>query len=228
MEIYKQNKYLYGGKQKLTISTVARELSDKPTYIKKLDKPIRKYVMTLFPKTDDMNYILVNKVGIYSMTKEKEAKDILKIISKYIDTKNATLLDATSGIGGFILNMYSHFKHVYGYELNEMQYNILQHNCNIYKINNISLVNDDYTKYIKYNQGDVVLVDPPWGGIDYKKHKTLNLMLGNLTMTDLINTIKCKLLLLKLPANHALDIFSKYRHKIFRISNYIIVLIKID
>ena len=209
-----------------SISTVVKYISDEQVYIKTLNKQAKQFVVKLFPPTENIYNLLINKVGIYSLTKRHEAELILSIINKNFETKNATLLDATSGIGGFILNMYKYFKYIYGYEINKTQYKILQHNCNIYKISNISLYNDNYTKYINREFADVVIIDPPWGGIDYKTHTKLNLLLDELTMEDLINHIEYKLLLLKLPSNHDLDIFQKYNHTIHKVNNYIIVAIK--
>lgn len=209
-----------------SISAVAKYLLDEPVYIKTLDKQVKRFIAKLFPPTNNLYNLMINKVGIYSLTKQHEADAIFGIINKHIDTKKSTLLDATSGIGGFIFNMYKYFKHIYGYEINPIQYKILQHNCDIYKIKNITLFNDDYTKYINREFADVIIIDPPWGGIDYKKHTNLNLLLGELSMTELINHIDYKLLVLKLPANHNLEIFQKYQHTIHKINNYIIVIIK--
>ena len=207
-----------------SISSVSKYLSDDPVYIKTLEKHVKQYIIKLFPPTNNIYNLLINKVGIYSLTKQHESDQILAIISKHIDTKNATLLDATSGIGGFILNMYKYFKYIYGYEINKTQYKILEHNCNIYKITNLTLYNDNYTKYINREFVDVVIIDPPWGGIDYKNHTQLNLSLGELSIEELINHIEYKLLLLKLPSNHNLDIFQKYDHTIHKINNYIFVI----
>tara|TARA_Y100000780_G_C13600485_1_gene384406 strand:- start:8 stop:781 length:774 start_codon:yes stop_codon:yes gene_type:complete len=184
--------------------------------------------LSLFPTKTGINImnLKMNRVGIYSLTKPKEAKDTLDIIKKHIDPKKSVLLDATAGIGGFIFNISDEFKKVIGYEIDEEQFELLKHNLKIYGIKNAKIRNKDFTENLGEKKGDVVIVDPPWGGLDYKSEKKLNLKLGELTMNKLVDKLNVKLILLKLPINHDLDIFKKYNHYVEKINNYLMVVIK--
>ena len=229
---YVINKQLYAhmcvqiGGTIMTISTIAKRISDTPQMIKHLLKYEQNFIKTLFPPTTFIDNIMINKQGIYSLTKINDAHKITNIISKYIDISKSTLLDATAGIGGFILNMHTHFKFIYGYEIDKTQYTLLQHNCDIYGITNVKLFNENYMQNINKNKADVILVDPPWGGLDYKNHSVLNIELGEYEMNELIDMIQCKIILFKLPSNHNTTIFKPYKHYIYTIGNYIVVVIK--
>jgi hypothetical protein len=55
--------------------------------------------------------------------------------------------------------------------------------------------------------------------------KELNLTLGGLTMDELVDNLNTKLILLKLPFNHTLKIFKKYKSDVEFIGNYLMVII---
>jgi len=217
----------------LRISTVAPLLGDNMLEIGslKFEPAVIRFIKNLFPVKPNVNldHLIVNQVGLYSMTKHNEANQLLDILRNdhQIDFGQSILLDATSGIGGFILNMYDHFKHVIGYEIDRTQYNILKHNCEVYGTKNVELHNLDYTKNINRQSADIVLIDPPWGGLKYNDSNQLNLKLGTLTMSELIELIDCRILIIKIPSNHMMTIFeeSGYPYKVHMIGNYICVLI---
>ena len=105
-----------------------------------------------------------------------------------------------------------------------MQFDILDHNVKVYDFNNVELYMDDYTKNINKYKANIVIIDPPWGGIEYKQQENLNLKLGEYSMDELVNNIDADLIMLKLPMNHRLDIFPAQMKK-YRICNYLIVVI---
>ena len=69
---------------------------------------------------------------------------------------------------------------------------------------------------------DIVYIDPPWSGIDYKKNKKLIIKLGSYNISNLIEKIlndkNIMGLYLKLPSNTKIDI--KINYKIIKIANF--------
>jgi len=231
----KKSKQL-GGKstEYISVGRIANKLDSDTIYTLKditLEKAYKDAVFKLFPKVTDVDRskLKVNKIGLYSMTKPHDAKVMLDIIEKYITVRDSVMINATSGIGGEVLNMYSNFKHIYAYELSPTQFELLKHNINVYGIKNIDLVNDDFThhlnEHLSNTSSSVIIIDPPWGGLDYKKEKTLQLKLGDYTMKELVEKINASLILLKLPSNHDLTGFSKFKYDAYDVANYLLVVI---
>lgn len=225
---YNKLKYIhYGGKYPhVSVSQIAKLMDDDVHLLKDIKHKYKNKIFELFPNKMgiDRGLLKINKIGIYSLTKPDSAKHIIDIIKQYMDPKKSIMINATSGIGGEILNHYDELKFIYGYELSPIQFNILQNNISVYKINNVELFNLDFTKYINSQVSDIVMIDPPWGGLNYKEHKTLELKLGNYTMSELVDMIDTKLILLKLPINHDLTKFRNY--KVHKVNNYMIIVIE--
>jgi len=216
-----------GTQQWLSVAKVAGKMDDQIHLVADLDRETKQFVVDLFQPREhiDRGMLMVNKIGLYSMTKRAEAEMVVRIIGTVVDLRESVLLDVTAGIGGFVVNMYDRFKHVYGYEISPTQFQILAHNCAVYGIQNHTLYNEDYTIAInrETHPNLICVVDPPWGGLGYKEHKKLNLVLGQYTMDMLARMIRCRVLLLKLPANHDLDIFSEHIYKVHKVGNHIYV-----
>ena len=60
--------------------------------------------------------------------------------------------------------------------------------------------------YNKINQ-DIVFIDAPWGGVNYKYKKTIKLYLSQKCIVKLSNLIKSKLVVLKVPINYNFNYF---------------------
>lgn len=234
---YMENKQKYlnltylniGGAKKRkrkSLKTITDTLGDNVITIDEIDKKYQPIVSDMFARQKgvERHKLKVNKVGIYSMTQFNDALELTKIISEYIDPSDAVMINATSGIGGEIINMHQDFKFIYGYEISPEQFEILKHNCEIYNTQNVELINDDYTANINKQQADVVIIDPPWGGLDYKNHPNLDLKLGNMSMSELANAIDAKIIVLKLPFNHDLTKFGNY--DVHKLKKFLIVVIK--
>ena len=131
-----------------------------------------------------------------------------------IDVNNISITDATAGVGGNTLSFGMNFKTVNAIELDEIRYEYLVNNINIYDLKNINTYSDDCRVILPtlINQ-NVVFIDPPWGGKDYKSFKKLRLNLSSTSIEDLCNNlmdpkknISCpELILLKLPTNYDVE-----------------------
>ena len=101
-------------------------------------------------------------------------------MSLYLDTlRDKTITDATAGNGGDVINFSKHFNRVQAYEFKPDNYQTTLHNVNTYGLSNVTVTEGSYGKFVKDETSDIVYMDPPWGGPDYRK----------MTETELTNYI---------------------------------------
>ncbi len=86
---------------------------------------------------------------------------------------------------------------------------MLENNINIYKLNNVICLNLNCLDIIFTLKQDVIFIDPPWGGHEYKDKQNLRLNLGNIGIEKLsnmfLNNKICNYVILKLPTNYDLN-----------------------
>ena len=165
-----------------------------------------------------MLYIPENYLSIY--TTDNQAKQINNIILKYCSS-NSIITDATAGIGGNSIYFCKTFKFVNCIENNYDTFNILKSNLNDYK-NNI-LYTCSFMYIIQLLKQDIIFIDPPWGGNDYKLKKKMNLFIDNVDIIDIINKLyhNTRFICLKVPNNfnitNDINLFWEYKiHNIYK------------
>lgn len=181
----------------------------------------------------DMKKLQISTIGLYSISTPKDAKNITQVILKNISTnsKNLVITDGTSGIGGNIINFALYFKEVHAVELDKLHYKILKNNISVYKRKNVKIYNDSYINVYNKIKQDIIFLDPPWTGIDYKEKTNLSLKLGKYELYEVVKMIKniAKLIVLKVPINFDYRTFIKNIDynliKLYKIRNYIIIVI---
>jgi hypothetical protein len=184
-----------------------------------------------FPENNDK--ILIDDVGKYSISKPYAVEKITNIIKKNINPSDKTITDGFACIGGDTLGFSKIFKEVNSNELDKTRFEYLKHNMNTFNRTNINFYNEDYFDLVTKLKQDVIYLDPPWGGVDYKNAKKFKIIIGDKKFEDLCKKIiddkLCKLLVLKLPFNYDLDelkTFSKPRF--YLLGRILIAIIKID
>lgn len=172
-----------------------------------------------FPKVSgvDISKLKINDEGKYSVTKPYVSQLIVKYILSKIRSTNIRIVDATGNVGGdtigFALNKNISFVHTT--EMMKENYDILKHNIGIYKlINKVKIENEDFTKFLnglEANYCDLVYMDPPWGGQNYKYKEKMSLYLSNINVGELVKKIKerniSKYVVLKIPFNFNITAF---------------------
>ena len=158
--------------------------------------------------------IKIHNDSFYSIINYYDANYISKLIFKFFNTKNIIITDATANIGGNTLSFgLFNFKLVNSVEINKTCYNYLVNNIKCYYLKNIKAINEDYLNLYKILSQDVVYLDPPWGGPNYKNKKYLDLFLSNMNIIDiidyLINNTSTKLVVLKAPYNYNIKFLKK-------------------
>lgn len=161
--------------------------------------------------------------GMFSLSYKEDADILSNIIKdKFGDIK---ILDSTSGIGGNAISFGLHFSNLIAIEINKERFKYLENNIKVFNIN-ATLYNDDMLNHLN-NDYDLIFIDPPWGGPNYKLEKLISLSLGNIKLKDLTQKIKelNKIIVYKLPFNYNLNEFSIYNYEIHKIKNYLIIII---
>jgi 16S rRNA G966 N2-methylase RsmD len=199
---------------------------------------------------DSFSYITVREIAEYI------SKIVCYHLLKYnVNPQKSILIDYTSGVGGNVLSFCRSFSKIYAIELITERCEYLINNIGVYGFKNITVVNQsaiDYNEESLLNVNpNVVFVDPPWGGNDYKNSDTLLLKLGDLTIEELIiniitkfsnyyknkiednieddlkdkiinNNYNNKLIVLKLPKNYDIEFFYDYIKK-YSFPNYVVI-----
>lgn len=184
----------------------------------------------------DRNKILLSIDSIFSITKPKLTIEICDMIKKNMPNVEY-IIDGTSNIGSTSIIFTYYFKYVYAVEYNDITFNNLKNNIQVYKLKNIKVYLDDIIKFmnninilneINYNIHNYCLfLDPPWGGIHYKLEKNINLMLSDIDILDFILKLNIKYIVIKVPFNYNFKklykLFSNL--SIFKLEGFYVILI---
>jgi len=185
--------------------------------------------MNFFPSNNDK--ILIDPVGKYSISLPEKSKVITNLITKHIGTCDITITDAMACVGGDTLTFSKTFTNVNAVECDKLRFEYLKHNMQLFECTNIEYHNEDYLKVYNKIKQDVIYIDPPWGGPEYKNKKSLKLKIGETRLEDLCDDIiqnkLCKLLVLKLPFNYELNELKFYNLKMFVFNKILVIFIAI-
>jgi predicted RNA methylase len=148
--------------------------------------------------------IMLTDSGMYSVCNPKYASAISEIIkSLFINSTDIVITDAAGNCGGNTINFAHWFKHVNVVEIAADTHAALVNNIYIYGLKNVSAYRADYTEMYNTIEQDVVYIDPPWGGPDYKDQSMISLTLGQYDLSEVCNMLHdhVKVIALKVPNN---------------------------
>jgi len=190
---------------------------------------------------ESFNYITIREIADFT------SKVICHhLINDFLNPLRSVVCDLTAGVGGNTLSFSNYFNQVHAVEIVKDRYDDLINNSNVYKCKNIFFYNSCAIKFInenlQYTNPSVLFIDPPWGGVDYKKSESLELKLGDIPLEDLLIMIlnkfsiiynSCnknleyssehnKLIIFKLPKNYNIINFYKNIKSSNSINNYIV------
>jgi len=162
----------------------------------------------MFPEKAGVDYdqLKLTPEGEYSVTKRQDSKKIIQCMRSLAGSlKGKTVADLTGNVGGDTIMFGLNFKHVDSYEWNPENYEVLKHNVGVYDLKNVSLHQGDSTELFQKHV-DVLYLDPPWGGPDYKEKKELDLFMGKTSVSEYLKTVidsdwKPTYIFIKVPAN---------------------------
>jgi len=150
----------------------------------------RDYLFKFVPPTT-RSQLLLDEEAAYSVTDQYTADKMTRDIVRFAG--GSTICDATACIGGNTASFARSFRHVVAIEKNETRYNYLVHNMAVLKATNVVCVCGDSLEEVTWgcagvtkasNVYDVIFIDPPWGGPEYKSQNTLCLELSNTPLDE--------------------------------------------
>lgn len=162
--------------------------------------------------------IEIDEVSLYSTTSQEQAEEHTKWILNKFDirteqAKNMDILDATACVGGNTESFSHYFKHVVACEIDENRASMLKNNLEVCGCSNVQVITGSFLTHIKESPVyDVVFIDPPWGGPNYKTSSQLRLFIDDIPLSSIVvDMIKSRYsrIALKLPLNFDLDELSR-------------------
>jgi 16S rRNA G966 N2-methylase RsmD len=179
----------------------------------------------LFPSFTDINFnkLLIDSDSINYITTPYNSIIIANIIEqyakKYNDPKKMSIVDCTSGVGGDTITFCTKFGKIYGIEINEKRYNYLENNLIQYQFSNVYITNNDFLEVVPTLENiDIIFMDLPWGGRNYKNQTNLRISIGNKSMEDIVLNFfdislmksNIKFIVLKIPKNYDIKYLYNY------------------
>ncbi|EEY59244.1 uncharacterized protein PITG_11741 [Phytophthora infestans T30-4] len=111
--------------------------------------------------------------------------------------------DGTACVGGNVLSFCDFFTHVNAVENDSTRMQMLRHNLQVLQKTNVKCIYANYLDVMLELEQDVVFLDPPWGGPEYKGLDKVDLFLGGFPLHDICSRLKgsAKCVVLKVPSN---------------------------
>lgn len=166
----------------------------------------RDFLFRCIPSQTRTNLVLDDE-SLYSTTDQVTADRITKDILRFVSNM-ATITDATACIGGTALAFSREFAKVNAIELDDNRYRYLIHNLKTlqthagYK-NNITCYHGDALEECIRLKQQVIFIDPPWGGPEYRQVAKLSLFLSGVPFSQVCHRFHrhASYLVLKVPTN---------------------------
>ncbi len=153
---------------------------------------------------EQFNKLLFTDESIYSSSKVEGSKLLKNIIFENLKDENITITDGTANIGTDSIYLSNYFKNINSVEISNINYQALTNNINVFKTNNIKPILGDVLNEINNLHQDVIYIDAPWGGRNYKKNDNMKLYLGNMEILEFYKNFKdkAKIFIFKIPFNY--------------------------
>jgi hypothetical protein len=192
----------------------------------------------LFPLRQgiDLTKLKITKEGEYSITRRRDAERIRNVMVSVLKTPETMIItDATGCVGGDTIHFGFLFQQVFSIEKNIDNFLALANNVQVYDLKNTFLYCGDSVEMYNWYT-DVLYVDPPWGGKEYRNKKDLDLWMSEKRLDVWLEDIllrknRPKYIFLKLPVNYNFKRFNFLSNidliKPFQIRTYILVMIKV-
>jgi predicted RNA methylase len=126
----------------------------------------------------------IDDEALYSTTDQITSRRICDEIRKFVPV-DACVVDTTACIGGLTYALTSVFKQVIAIEINDVRYQYLQQNMQLLNISDkVVCLHGDAIDICVSMDAQVIVIDPPWGGPDYKKESQLRLRLSGVDIGE--------------------------------------------
>lgn len=184
--------------------------------------------------SENYNKLKFTKESLYSMDRVHGSSFLLKVIKKYFPKlDNLILTDGTANVGSVSINLANYFKSVNSIELSPINYEGLVNNIKVLKKNNINTYLANTNTKIHELKQDIIYIDAPWTGPDYKKEEIINLFLDKVSIDEFYINSKglAKLFIFKVPINYDISKLNKvskikvYHYYKYKILKYYLIVI---
>lgn len=162
----------------------------------------RDYLFRFVPAAQ-RHQLRLDEYALFTITDQLTADKITRDLLKYVP-RSAKVADATACVGGNTYSFAQHFRVVHAYELDPLRASYLAHNMRVLNVQNVTVIGGDVLR--RMNQPyDLVFVDPPWGGPEYKQSASIQLTLSGKPLEDVCFQLSnhAAHIALKVPTNFA-------------------------
>jgi hypothetical protein len=144
----------------------------------------------------------LDKEAFYSVTDQRVADKISNFLLELVPA-SSTITDGTSCVGGNVMSFSKVFHSVNAVERDATRFQMLKNNCALVKCANVNFFKDDYMQMAGTLKQDLIFMDPPWGGPDYKHLTSVELELSGTPMPEVCEQLSryARYIVLKLPEN---------------------------
>jgi RNA cap guanine-N2 methyltransferase len=193
----------------------------------------------IFPYKEGVDYsqLKLTEEGTYSVTRRRDGEQIIQIMKNVFRKLNdLTITDATACVGGDAINFALHFKNVDAIEHNRKNFEALRNNVEVFDLMNIRLHYGNCVDIYRW-VSDILYIDPPWGGPEYKLLSHVDLYIGYTRLDDWLEEVlsgpyRPMAVFLKVPNNYnsvSLQFLSNVISvKTFRIRTYSLICISVQ
>lgn len=166
-----------------------------------------------FPQLKQAGQLFVDETALFSITRSDISQEMVASALVFFQEAKEpyhTAVDGTAGIGGDTFSLAAKFTRVLALEPNPTRHYFLQENLKLLKLTNVLTAQQSFLKLLETPVsgllGDLIYLDPPWGGVDYKKEARVYLNLDSIPIETIINRSlpRTKLLVMKAPLNYEL------------------------
>jgi len=171
-------------------------------------------------KDVDLTKLQLTNTGLYSIAlphiSEALINLILNLCKMYKLNKNKLYItESNGGVGGFSIRLATHFNYLNIVEINDTHIGIIKNNIKVYDLDNkkkkINIIEADYLDVMFTLNNDIIICDPPWGGVDYINKQTIKLGFNNINIICIINELlkknSFKIFILYAPRNFNIQQF---------------------
>lgn len=155
-----------------------------------------------FVETTIRDKLQLDAEASYSTTDQLTADKITRDLAKILP-KTSTITDATACIGGNTYSFAQAFQTVIAIERDHTRAQMLKTNMTLLGMKNVRVKCGDAVQVVPTTHHDLIFLDPPWGGPEYKQQVNVSLCLSNRPLSDVCSEFAnyTKYIALKVPVN---------------------------
>jgi len=205
---------------------MATQVADNPYAVKGLAKrddydkllKLLKLFKNGYLTHEEIAQLQADAQALYSITPAQDANTMSRLCANLPGMKNLgrkpVITDGCACVGGNVMSfaLSGLYAQVNAVEFDESRAQMLEHNVSVIRGRAPCLVNvvtGSYIALMHTLSQDIVFLDPPWGGPDYKDLDTVSLFLGDKHLADIVHDLhsdgKTRYVVWKAPSNFAID-----------------------